>query len=769
MSMKKSGLVIAVLAFFPILSFPFTATAQQEQSSQQESRNNDHTLPEIVVSETPGAAPVQEDRSEPASITTLPKSTIEKFGGPAQTNPYKALNLLPSVNTDTSDGYGLVQDQNSIRIRGQSGGTYNRLSQTINGMPIGVNVGQGAMGNFLDLENVESLSLIRGAIPADQGFGFGNSAGALDMQIREPMYTKGATAEQKVGSFGFTRSFARLDTGELPSLTRFFSSVSYSQQNTWRGVGDTDRFNLMAGLAQPMAEGRLKFELYGIYNKFNQDEYRPLTYAQTKDMSKYRDYGFNSELTGVPSTDVAYYDYNRQYFDEWAFFGKFEAHLWDGATFTFKPYYGTNHGQRYYTPANSSPVSITSYAYTIMGMEQRQFGYIAQVEQKLQPTTVKLGVWYQNISLYPPPIASQRSFILNGMGSYFNSWTSLSSVGDRTFQAPFVQTKTDLGRFHLTAGIKYLEANLPEVTGYTTSGVGNVSYNNATDTATVNPATSTNQAKKNAWLPNAGVSFDITDSLTARFMYGKNYAYPTQGPLYNVYNNKYATFIAKGITLQSIWDNTDLETSDNFDVGLRYDDGKFAVAPTLFYSQFHNKQVTVYDQTLGLNYIQSNSEAESMGAELESSWKAARWLTIFGAASYNQFQFTKNLRTAANTTLRVKGNQVPDVPLWQVKGGVILSYKNFQATPFYRYIDCRYGDVQNKEQVNGYHILDLYLTYDIPGVWKSRDVTLSLSLLNILDQRYIAIIRNSDDSQSSSVTYYPGAPFTAVAGIKVTF
>jgi len=158
----------------------------------------------------------------------------------------------------------------------------------------------------------------------------------------------------------------------------------------------------MGGLVQPMAEGRMKIELYGLYNKFNQDEYRPLTYAQTKDMTYYRNFGFSNSRLGIPATDVAYYDYNKQYFDEWAIFGKFEAQLWDGATFTFKPYYAGNSGSRYFTPANSSPLAITSYTMNRMDMEQEQFGFITQLEQKWNFFDVKLGTWYQDIALYPP-------------------------------------------------------------------------------------------------------------------------------------------------------------------------------------------------------------------------------------------------------------------------------------------------------------------------------------------------------------------------------
>ena len=70
--------------------------------------------------------------------------------------------------------------------------------------------------------------------------------------------------------------------------------------------------------------------------------------------------------------------------------------------------------------------------------------------------------------------------------------------------------------------------------------------------------------------------------------------------------------MAKGVTLQHIWDNTDLELSDNFDFGLRYDNGTVTIAPTVFYGRYHNKQVTIYDSSVGLSYMQSNAEAESM-------------------------------------------------------------------------------------------------------------------------------------------------------------
>lgn len=764
--MRSSRIAPAAL-ILAWLFVPALALGQEQTGTA-----NTYSMGETVVLGKKVPGPMQEEKSQPATETTLDKEAITTFVGPGQTNPYKALNLLPSVNAEGTDPYGLTQDQNSLRIRGQAGVTYNRLSRTINGLPIGINIGNGSMGNFLDMENVSSLSLGRGPMAADKGFGFGNSAGALDMQILAPSDTLGVTVSQHYGSFNFTRTYGRFDLGEVPNLgTRFFGSASYSQNDKWRGTGGTQRTNLMAGLAQPMCYGHVRLEAYGLYNQYRQDEYRPLTYAQTQNMGNYRGFDFNSGRVGVPATDFAYYGYNWQRMDEWAVFGKLEADLWTGAMATFKPYYAGDTGTRYFTNITKTSLKPAQLGYNRNEMSEDQFGFVAQIEQVLNPFKFKLGFWHQDITAYPPPVAGQRFYQLTAAGYNFKTWNMLNEVGERVFNAPFLQASGDFGKFHATAGLKYLSATMPWVHSYNTKGVPDVSYQDAIDYSTGQVAAkSTGSAEKTAWLPNAGVSYDLTDNLSLRAMYGRNYAYPLQGPLYSVYVNNQAAFAAQGISLQHLWNETKLETSDNIDVGARYNNGTVSVAPTLFYAYFRDKQVTAYDPAIGTSYLQSGAEARSLGAELEASWRAMPWLTLFGSASYNNFQFTKNIRTALNSELNITNNQVPDVPMWMGKLGATVAYEKFKGTVLYRYIDGRYGDAQNTEYVRPYNIVDLNLSYDLPPVFHNKECKLTLDVLNLFDERYIAIIRTaSDDVQTGSASYYPGSPLTVVAGITVKF
>lgn len=732
----------------------------------------DYNLPEIHVVEKAQPGPVQEEQSNPASVVTLSKKTLQTFGAASGTNPYTVLNLLPSVTTESDDPFGLAQSQNSLRIRGQVGDVRRRFAQTINGLPIQFPSGHGMIGNIVDSGNLHSMTLYKGPIPADSGFGFGNSAGSLDMTIEAPAEKLGATIEQKVGSFGFTRSFARVDSGALPgSGTRIFGSASYAQEQKWRGRGQISNFNLMAGIVQPLFEERVKIEAYGIYNSYDVDSFRPLTYSQTKNLNNYRGFDYNTSLTGDPKLDWNYYDYNRQYVTQGSFFGNIEINLWQGGRLQFKPYYSRNHGRRYSTPVGDTVPAKKKLGYTLMDLDQRQLGYVAQLEQQFKHLNVKVGYWYDDNHYYPTPQSSQRLYLLTSYGAKFDSWSTLNKLGDHISKSPFIQMKSDWGKLHLQAGLRYLEINLPGIDSYNRKNVPNISYNDALDYSYVVANGTTSQSVKDVWLPNAGISYDFTDRLTARFMYGKNYAYPKLGPVYNTYMKKQSTYQKAGITLQTLWDDAKLETSDNFEVGLRYNDGTFFVSPTFFYARYQNKSVSTYDPLTKLTYSQNIGEAQSIGGELQAAWMPYTWLTLFGSGSYNSFTFTDDLPSDNNTMLRVKGNQIPDVPVWMFKVGATGTYKGFSATPLFRFVDQRYADVQDRHSIDSYGVCDLYLAYTKPDLWKFKEVTFTLSFQNIFDTRYIGTIITSDDDSlsSSSTTFKPGSPFTVLAGVKVSF
>jgi iron complex outermembrane receptor protein len=722
-------------------------------------------LGEVTVKDSKESRFLEQKVGEPSTQDIIPRKTIDLMVGPAQIQPFKALDLLPSVHSENPDAFGLMNDQNNIRIRGQNGDTFSRFSRAIEGLPISANVGAGFFGSPVDLENLSEMSFVRGAVPVDKGFGYGNAAGALDQSILWSSPRFGATVRQSNGSEAFNRSFLRIDSGQLPSKTSFFASGSYTTADKWRGPGNGDRKNASLGVTQKLPAD-IKISFLGAYNNLRQDAYRPLTYAQTLDDSFYRGFDYNQSRSGDALADSLYYGYNRQEFDEYLGMLLVEYKPTESSYLTVKPYYYRADGYRI---AGSGTTSANSYI-SRNNITQDQHGLLAEYGIHIGPALVKLGYYYQSMDTMPPA-SDQKNYSISSSGLAFKNWAYISKVDSRTFHEPYLGLNSRFGKFRIDAGIKYVQIGLPGITGYNTTGVPDVSYNDAFNYTTPMAGMHVGSTDLNEWLPYVGLYYEISKQANARLTYGRNYASPWSGPVYSTYYSNSAKFQAAGISLQDLWNDMKLETSDNFDLGFRYDQGSWYVAPTLFYSRFHNKQVPgVYDPLVKLSYYQNNAKAESKGVEIEAGVTPVSGLTIFGSASYNDFTFTDNIRTAASAIVSCKGKQVADSPQYMVKLGVSYTVEGFTVTPVFRYIGKRYGDAENKERIDAYDLVDLDLGYVFKKTWGFEEISLGLNVSNIFNEKYIGIIRNYQDmSQALSTTYYPGAPRTIIGSVGFKF
>lgn len=728
------------------------------------------TMDQLTITGSRADEIVEQNESGAATTAIIPLRTIELLTGPARSNPYKALDLLPSVHSEGNDAFGISVDQNPLRVRGQIGDTFTRLSRTIEGLPLGVNVGQGSMGNLIDLDNLSQLSLTRGAIPADKGFGFGNTAGALEQSLRWGDQQTGVTLQRSDGSEHFDRTSVRLDSGELPSKTKLFSSASLTEAHKWRGDGKGERSNVSVGITQPLP-GNTTFSVYGVFNTFRQHAYRPLTYAQTQADEYYRDYDYNSQLvtpvgTATALQNINYYGYNRQRFNEYAIFSLLEFKPTDRSYLTFKPYYAGTEGYRLFgngtTNANAgiNRVDIT----------QEQLGFTSEYGITLGSSLIKVGYWYQDAESMPPP-TTQKAYTITTNGLAFKSWGMLNEVDSRIFHEPYLAVTSRFGKATVDAGIKYVRISLPSITSYATTGLSDISHD-AAIAASTGPIAGLHAdgSTQDVLLPNLGIRYDFDRNNHVRLTYGRNYAEGWLGPLFSTYKNNQAAFTTAGITLQDLWDGVKLEVSDNIDLGARFGTDNWHIAPTFFYGAFNHKQVLVYDSRVNASYYQSNASAESLGAELEVSVTPVPWLSLFGSASYNQFQLSDNLQTKSATTVQSKGKQVADTPEWLGKAGITARWGDFSITPVVRYVGERYGDIENKEWIKASEVVDLTLDYRKHKIWGFDELWASLNFTNLFDKKYISTIKNDQDiSEALSTSYYPGAPFTVVGSIGLKF
>ncbi len=691
-------------------------------------------------------------------VHTIDAQTLETLQGTTASNYFKSLLMLPSINVETHDPYALTVDQNMLRVRGQVGDTFSRLATTVEGVPFAVNVGQSGSGYIIDRENIGSLSFASGIMPVNSSLGLGSTAGALDMKLLRPADAAGIDFTAGLGTDSFNRLFLRLDSGEAAPGVRAFVSGSKASNEKWRGEGDISRENISAMISADLGENA-GIELFGAYNSFERYEYMALSYEQTKSLSDNYRLDYNTKLTGEAAKDVLYYGYNRQSFDEYALMAALHVNLGE-VTLRLKPYTFGNDGYRYMGNTNNKVVQR-------IDQTQEAYGATVELEYPLAGGMLLGGWWYQSLESTPPPKMT-KVFTINADGSLkYKNIAMLNDIDERVSNSPYLSYDAVFDQTHIYAGLRYLMFSFPGVTGYNTAGIGDVGYDAAMSASSgVKTGMQVDASDSDVWLPSLLIEQYLSPEWSVGGGYARNYANPWQGPLWSVYNSNTAKFTAAGITLQDLWDELKLETSDNVELFARYGDARLSAKATLFYGKYDNKQVTVYDPALQLSYYKSDASATSFGGEAELNYRLSNATALFASAYYNRFEFDDDILLKTDTYLHTKGNQIPDVARVGAKVGVNIQKQAWRMTPMLRYVGERFGDSENTESVNPYAVVDISGGYTL--VKDLAEVTLAVQ--NLFNQKYIGVVKNSlDDTRTGSTTYYQGAPVSAVLSLNLRY
>lgn len=695
---------------------------------------------------------------ENVQTRTISGDTSSTLQGTSSTNYFKSLELAPSINIETHDAYSLTVDQNMLRVRGQVGDTFSKLSSTIEGIPFGVNVGNGGTGYIVDKENLDSIDFVTGLTPVNKGLGYGTTAGSLDLQLIKPQNDLGGILSVGAGTDNFKKAFVRIDSGKINDKFAFFISTSDMENEKYKGEGEIKRKNLNAMTTVNISD-ETQVELFGAYNSFDRHEYKPLTYLETQSLSSNYSKDYNTQITGNKLQDALYYDFNKQTFDEYFYYLALNTQAND-LKIRIKPYTFGSDGTRYI--GNKTNGTITK-----MTIEQEAYGANLDFDYPISNGKLYGGWWYQEMKSTPPPKMQKVYDILANGDLKFKSYGMLTDVEERVSNSPYLGYENTINNTYFNLGLRYLMFDFPAIKGYNTTGLSDLSYDDAiANSSGIKNGMQVDSSSSNELLPSLTIEQKLNQNWKIGGGYAKNFANPWQGPLWSVYNSNTAKFQAAGISLQDLWDELKLETSNNFELFAKYSYEQFTLKNTFFYGDYKNKQVTVYDPNLDLSYYKSDSNATSMGVEIEGSYNINSMATLFASTYYNQFEFDEDILLATNSYLKAKGKQIPDVAKVGAKFGVNLNYDKFSITPIVRYIGKRYGDAENTEKVDDYTVFDLNTKY----VVQKDKVELSLALQNIFDKKYIGVVKNSlDDTRTGSTEYYQGAPFSAVFSMLVKF
>ena len=687
--------------------------------------------------------------------TAITPKGIELLGISAKNSIYNTLDLLPAVTVTGQDAYGLAAKEVRIRgIRGLFSGV------TIEGFPNYGIMPIGARDDIYDIENMESISLYKGATPTDIGSATGSRGGIIELSYHRPENKLKITLNQAYGSNSYWRSFIRFDCGIFPSKTKFFTSYSYTTANKWKGYGNLAlRHNIALGLAQQLSP-KMYLELFGNFNTVKRHDFRALIFAEASDIENNFNLDYVKNIRGVPAEDYYYYDYNRGEYTNADAMAIWNYDVSGKMGLITRIYYSREDAVSEKTVNNQSKYIIQDRTRDI-----GRIGIIPEAKGQTGKFSYSVGYWFESfdnrVYVYPKAITAV-GLVPKGYNFY--------AVPKRRGQihSPYAKLAYNGEHLKLQTGLKYYYFNGPESERYKSI---------SPDTLSTEPSTDlhTDAIIHSALLPSIGIGYRFSKAFEIYANYGRNYMRPYRYvPTINLYLSNQIAFNNAGMNLQSIFDTWKMETSDNFDFGLRFTTNCLKLTPTVYYSKQKNTLANIYDPIVGVNYYRNVGDLTSIGAELEAYAYPLQNLTLFIHPAYTSISYDKDLERLERNdndvqNLDISGNQIPATPVWLLKSGGSYTHKFLVAAVFVNYTGERFGDATNTEKIPGFTLVNLSLQFKKREILLAEEAAICFEVKNLFDKRYIGMITVWDDSAGGNATYYAGFPRSIVASAKLTF
>jgi iron complex outermembrane recepter protein len=271
-------------------------------------------------------------------------------------------------------------------------------------------------------------------------------------------------------------------------------------------------------------------------------------------------------------------------------------------------------------------------------------------------------------------------------------------------------------------------------------------------------------------LPSVGANYKITDKLALFASYTKGFSAPRTDNLYR------APVV-----------NVDPETTNAFDLGLRYTDGnKLQAQATVWTNKFKNRIVTSFDQSLGISLDRNVGSVKAKGFDAGFAVKPFDFFTFQGNLSYNDSKLQDNIQVgfgvpagapvgtpAGPILLPTAGKRVTETPKWQYGYRAQIEQGPLEFGLQMKYVGSRFAtDVNDIKQVS-YATADMDLRFNLEEFGLGKKSWLQLNVTNIFDRFYLGNINTQIAGPSfpsgASPSFSIGAPRTAMGTLRLGF
>ncbi|MDQ1922640.1 TonB-dependent receptor [Massilia pseudoviolaceinigra] len=664
------------------------------------------------------------------------------------TSPLKALERLPGVSFQAADSFGIYEWSVRFNVRGFS---QSQLGFTLDNVPLGdMSYGNNnglQVTRAVSSENVVRVSLSQGAGALGTA-STSNLGGTVQFVMQEPHDEFGTAVVQTFGANDTSRTFARVDTGELPGGGKFYLSGTRQRAGKWKGEGSHDQEQFNFRFQQPIGDHSLS----GFYNYSDRIErdYQDLSLAMLPKVGYDFDYyapdweravaaarGVYSG--GVTTKDDAYFLGRGLRKDG---LGSLVLDLDFGAGFGFKgTLYTHNHqGQgHWYTPYAASsatvPISIRASEYDI-----HRRGVVLDLSWERGMHALKAGMWSEtnahdfsrNFYAVGGPEDTGRFLTAPSSRAFFQSF----DTSTRQFYLQDTISLAD-GRFKVNAGFKS-----PKVTIDATSVLGTRAAGSIT-------------AEK-SFLPQAGAIYALNKDDEIFGSASKNmraYQPGAAGP----FSQTQAAFDLGKANLKP-------ETSTSVDLGYRFRRNTLQGSVAVYRADFSDRQLSVATCS-GIAGCPSTlvnvGKVLTTGMEASAMWKMSKDFSWFNSVTYNDSTYKSNYMDNG-VLIKAAGKQVVDTPRTMLTSELNYENKNVFGRVGVKHTGKRYYTFLNDAGVDSYLLASMSAGYKLQSVWRLKDVTFQLHVNNLFDKQYISTIGSNgflkSDPNGTYATLLTGAP-----------
>lgn len=269
-------------------------------------------------------------------------------------------------------------------------------------------------------------------------------------------------------------------------------------------------------------------------------------------------------------------------------------------------------------------------------------------------------------------------------------------------------------------------------------------------------------------LPNAGFVFNATQALDIFGNYSKGLQVPGTDNLYQSFYYDPSNPNASPMP----------ETTDNFDIGLRYRTRTLQAQLSGWYTIYKDRLASAYDRELDQTIYRNLGRVDKYGVDGSITYQPIPELMVYAFGSYLKSEIKDDVELTASTVAETSGKRESAAPVYTFGGRVQGEIEGFRLGIQAKRTGPRYINdqnlpvLQNGFQVYGakapaYTLVDIDARYSLER-FGAPGVAVQLNVTNVFDKLYVG---GFDGTLSNTTVTFAqiGAPRTFVGSLVVGF